>query len=333
VNSTPPTAIPTLFAPAASAALGARVAAVLGVTLAAQEEREFSGGEHKIRALDSVRGHCVYVLQSLFGDSAGSANDRLCRLLFFIGALKDAGARRVVACVPYLAYARKDRHTQARDPVTSRYVAQILEAVGTDAVIALDVHNLPAFDNAFRCESIHLEATALFVHLFAADRGVTQRAIVSPDIGGVKRARHFQERLELVLGRPLDAAFMDKRRSDDDVVSGDTLVGNVSGKGVIIIDDLISSGTTVLRALDACRRAGAARVDVVATHATFTPEAHRLFESSGPDSVTVTDSVTLAEGYLPYLNRRLHVLPIAPLFAEAIHRLETGGSLSELSGL
>jgi len=332
VNLTTRTEIPALFAPAASTALGARVASALGAALASHEEREFSGGEHKMRALESVRGRSVYVLQSLFGDSAGSANDRLCRLLFFIGALKDAGARHVTACIPYLAYARKDRRTKARDPVTSRYVAQVLEAVGTDAVIALDVHNLAAFDNAFRCESIHLEATALFVQRFAADRGITQRAVVSPDVGGIKRARHFQERLELALGHPVDAGFMDKKRSEG-VVSGDTLVGNVSGKGVILIDDLISSGTTILRALDACRRAGAARVDVVATHATFTPEARRLFESSGPDSVIVTDSVTLAEGYLPYLNRTLQVLPIAPLFAEAIRRMETGGSLSELGGL
>ena len=327
------TAMTALFAPSATAAFGARVAAVLGKPLSAHEEREFAGGEHKMRSLESVRGRSVYVIQSLCGDGAGSANDRLCRLLFFIGALKDAGALRVTACLPYLAYARKDRRTKARDPVTSRYVAQILEAVGTDRVITADVHNLAAFDNAFRCESVHLEATDIFVRRFAADRGDTDRVVVSPDIGGIKRARHFQEFLERAMSRPIGIGFMDKKRSEG-VVSGDTLVGPIRGKHVILIDDLISSGTTLLRAVDACRRAGATRIEVAATHATFTPEAHRLFGPAGPDSVIVTDSVTLHDSYLPYLNRTLEVLEIAPLFAEAIRRLELGsGSLSQLGGL
>src|SRR5208337_6901 len=137
--------------------------------------------------------------------------------------------------------------------------AQVFEAVGTDTVVTLDVHDLAAFDNAFRCESIHLEATELFIQRFSTDRSTAERMVVSPDIGGIKRARHFLERLESALGRPVDAGFMDKKRSDD-VVSGDTLVGNVAGKSVILIDDLISSGTTILRAVAACRRAGAARV-------------------------------------------------------------------------
>jgi ribose-phosphate pyrophosphokinase len=327
------TATTALFAPSATAALGARVAAVLGTSLSAHEEREFAGGEHKMRSLESVRRRSVYVIQSLWGDAAGSANDRLCRLLFFIGALKDAGALRVTACLPYLAYARKDRRTKARDPVTSRYVAQILEAVGADRVVTADVHNLAAFDNAFRCESVHLEATDIFVRRFAADRDETDRIVVSPDIGGIKRARHFQEFLERAMSRAVGIGFMDKKRSEG-VVSGDTLVGAVKGKHVILIDDLISSGTTILRAVDACRRAGATRIDVAATHATFTPEAHRLFGPSGPDSVIVTDSVALHGSYSPYLNRRLEVLEIAPLFAAAIRRLELGGgSLSQLGGL
>jgi ribose-phosphate pyrophosphokinase len=326
-------AMTALFAPSATAAFGARVAAALGKPLSAHEEREFAGGEHKMRSLESVRGRSVYVIQSLCGDAAGSANDRLCRLLFFVGALKDAGALRVTACLPYLAYARKDRRTKARDPVTSRYVAQIFEAVGTDRVITAEVHNLAAFDNAFRCESVHLEATDIFVRRFAADRGDIDRVVVSPDIGGIKRARHFQEFLERAMSRPIGVGFMDKKRSAG-VVSGDTLVGPIQGKHVILIDDLISSGTTILRAVDACRRAGATRVEVAATHATFTPEAHRLFGPAGPDSVIVTDSVTLHDSYLPYLNRTLEVLEIAPLFAEAIRRLELGsGSLSQLGGL
>ena len=312
-----------LFAPEASRKFGAEVAAALGATLTAHEEREFDGGEHKMRPLENVRGKSAYVIHSLCGDALGSANDRLCRVLFFIGALRDAGAACVTACLPYLAYARKDRRTQQYDPVTTRYVAQLFEAVGAHRVVALDVHNPAAFDNAFRCETVHLEAAELFVRHFAALSNDAQHVIVSPDIGGVKRARRFQDLLELSLGRGMSAAFMDKKRSRG-VVSGETLVGDVAGRHVVIVDDLISSGTTVLRTVEACRRAGAERIDVAATHAVFSRGAARLFQSGGPDSVVVTDSVSLADDYAQYLHSSLTVLNAAPLFAQAIRELDRG---------
>ena len=319
-----------LFAPAASAEFGARVASCLDVPLLAPEEREFDAGEHKMRPLEPVRGKSVYVVQSLHGDTAGSANDRLCRMLFFVGALKDAGARRVTLCLPYLAYARKDQRTKARDPITTRYVAQLIEAVGADRVLILEAHNRAAIDNAFRIESLHLEATADFVAHFAGADSVDP-VVVSPDIGGIKRVRHFKESLEAATARPAGIAFMDKKRSGG-VLSGDTLVGEVQGNHVILIDDLISSGGTIARAVGACRAAGARRVDVAVTHAAFTPAAHALFEPGGPDSILVTDSVPLDRGFCGYLSRSLRVVSAAPLFAEAIRRLELGGSLSELAG-
>src|SRR5512135_3205205 len=137
-----------LFALNASRAFGERVAQRLGMPLSPHEERDFEDGEHKARPLASVRGADVFVIQSLYGEPGQGVNDKLCRLLFFIGALRDASAGRVTAVVPYLCYARKDRKTQARDPVTTRYVAALFEAVGTDRVLTLDVHNLAAFQNA-----------------------------------------------------------------------------------------------------------------------------------------------------------------------------------------
>src|SRR5690606_10643526 len=119
-----------VFAPQSSASLASAIAQELGVALATSEEREFDGGEHKMRPLRDVRGCDVYVVHSLFGEVDASANDKLCRLLFFIGALRDAGAARVTACIPYLCYARKDRRTQPHDPVTTRYVAAMFEAAG-----------------------------------------------------------------------------------------------------------------------------------------------------------------------------------------------------------
>jgi len=332
LTTPPPNDSIAVFAPTATAVLGAKVAAALDISLSAHEEQEFTGREYRTRPLHSVRDRSVYVVQSLFGDSLGSANDRLCQMLFLIGALKDAGAARVTACLPYLAYARQDRRTEARDPITVRYIAQLFESMGAARVVALDVHNLAAFDNAFRCNSMHLEATALFVRHFAAQSASQEFAVLSPDIGGVKRARHFQQRLEETLGRSVNFALMDKQRSRG-VVSGALFAGDVAGRCVIILDDLISSGTTAARAIGACRRAGAARVELAATHASFAAEARRLFDQDPPDKLLVTDSVDLGEDFRPYLQGPLEVLSVAPLFAEAIRRLENGGSLSQLGGL
>ena len=152
-----------LFCLAASAELGAGLSVALGEPLAAHEEREFEDGEHKARPLDAVNGADVYVVQSLHGGPQQSANDKLCRLLFFIGAIKDAGAARVTAVTPYLCYARKDRRTKPNDPVTTRYIAGMFESVGTDCVVTLEVHNPVAFENAFRCRTVALTGTPLFV--------------------------------------------------------------------------------------------------------------------------------------------------------------------------
>ena len=154
---------PCLFALHATAKLGAAVAAALDRPLAAHEEREFEDGEHKIRPLETVRGANVFVLQSFHGEAEQSANDKLCKLLFFIAALKDGGAARVTVLSPYLCYARKDRRTKPGDPVTTRYLASLFEAVGTDAIVTLDVHNPAAFENAFRCPTTALAAAPLFI--------------------------------------------------------------------------------------------------------------------------------------------------------------------------
>ena len=174
-----------LFALAASRAFGEAVSASLAIPLSAHEEREFEDGEHKARPLVSVRGADVFVVHSLYGETGQSANDKLVRLLLFIGALKDSAAGRVTAVVPYLAYARKDRKTKPRDPVTTRHIACLFEAVGVDGVVTLDVHNLAAFQNAFRCRTENLEANSLFVAHFVPLVRDLEVAVVSPDAGGI----------------------------------------------------------------------------------------------------------------------------------------------------
>ena len=317
-----------LFALHATAKLGSAVAAALDRPLAAHEEREFEDGEHKARPVEAVRGAEVFVLQSLHGDTEQSANDKLCRLLFFIGALKDSGAARVTAVAPYLCYARKDRRTKPNDPVTTRYLASLFEAVGTDAIVTLDVHNRAAFENAFRCPTIALTAAPLFVEYIKAQADKAL-CVVSPDPGGTKRADIFREALEAALGRPLGKAFVDKRRSAG-VVSGDLFVGEVEGMTALIIDDLISTGGTLVRAARAARKAGAKRVLALVTHGLFMPGAEAAVTDPAIDRIAVTDSVPAFRLNAEAARAKIDTLAVAPLLAEAIRRLHGGETLSDL---
>lgn len=319
-----------LFALDATRELGAAVATSLGVGLAAHEERAFEDGEHKTRPLVSVRDRDVYVLQSLHGGPQQSPHDKLCRLLFFLGALRDAGAARLTAVVPYLAYARKDRRTKSRDPVTTRYVAELLEAVGLDRIVVLDVHNLAAFENAFRCRTEHLEARGLFAaHLapLLRGRGVT---VVSPDAGGAKRAEALRESLAAALDADVGLAFLEKKRSGG-VVSGEAVVGDLGGRSAVIVDDLISTGTTLGRAALACRAAGAERAIAAVTHGLFIGGAEQVLHDSPLETLLVTNSVPPFRLAPETVRARLTVLDVAPLLAEAIRRLHEGGSLVELA--
>lgn len=316
-----------LFALAATAELGSAIARALGQDLARHEEREFEDDEHKARPLETVQGSDVYVVQSLHSGPAASPNDKLCRLLFFIGALKDAGAARVTAVVPYLCYARKDRRTKPNDPLTTRYIASLFEAVGTDAVVTLDVHNSAAFENAFRCRTVTLTAAPLFVD-YATAINDEQLCVVSPDPGGVKRAELFREALEAALGRPVAKAFADKHRSAG-VVSGDLLVGDVAGATVLVIDDLISTGNTLLRAASAARRAGARRAIALVTHGLFMSGAAQVLADPAIERLAVTDTVPPFR-LPPSAGDKIDRLPVASLIAEAIRRLCEQRSLSDL---
>jgi ribose-phosphate pyrophosphokinase len=318
-----------LFSLGASREFGEKVGRQLGVVLSEHEERDFEDGEHKSRPLVNVRGQDVFVIHSLYGDFEQTANDKLCRLLFFLGALRDASAGRVTAVVPYLCYARKDRKTKSRDPVTTRYVARLFEAMDIDRLVTLDVHNLAAFQNAFRRPTEHLEAKKLFVEHFAPLLGDDEVVVVSPDVGGIKRAEAFREDLERTLGRPLAGAFMQKKRSGG-VVSGNAVVGDVQGRTAIILDDLISSGTTLARAAEACQTRGANRIFAAASHGVFVGKAGDVLDNPALEQIVVTDTIPPFRLEDDLIRRKLTILNAAGLFAEAIRRMHEGGSIVEL---
>ena len=318
-----------LFDLGEGAAFGRQLAGALGVALAEHEYRAFDAGEHKTRALAAVRECDVYVFDNLYGDAHFSANDKLCRLLFFAGALKDAAARRVTVVVPYLPYSRKDRKSQPRDPVTTRYVAAMFEAVGVDRVVTLDVHNPAAFQNAFRCRTEHLEARGMLARHLATLVGAGAVAVVSPDAGGMKRAQRLRDRLAAQIGRPVAMAIVEKSRALG-VVSGDALAGDVRGATAIIVDDMIATGGTIARAARACRREGAARVLAVATHGLFADGANEALAEPAIDAIVVCDAVSRIDALHGAVRARTTVLPTAPLLAEAIRRIHEGGSLVAL---
>jgi ribose-phosphate pyrophosphokinase len=318
-----------LFALDASRAFGERVAARLGTGLAPHEERSFDGGEHKCRALAEVGGRDVYVIQALHGEPQQSANDKLVRLLFFIGALRDAGAARVTAVTPYLAYARKDRRTKPRDPVSIRYLAQLFESVGTDRIVTVEVHNVSAFENAFHtCRTEHVPVAGLLSDHFAARLGDRRVAVVSPDTGGDKRAELFRHELEKRLGRAVGKAIMDKHRSMG-VVSGSLFAGDVEGRLAIVVDDLISSGTTLVRAAQACRNAGASGVVAAAPHGLFTDGARALFGGEGPDEIVVADTIPLPP-LASAARGKIRVVEVSGLVGDVIGRLHRGEVVSDI---
>ena len=311
-----------LFALNTSSNLGSRIAAKLGCALSPHEERDFACGEHKSRPLVDVWGEDVYAVSSLHGDESYSVNDKICRLLFFIGALKDAGARQVTALIPYFAYSRKDRRTKANDPVTTRYLAAALESVGVDRVVTMDVHNVAAFENSFGCPSVNLTTVDLFAEYFHRTSDMEVDTIVSPDLGGLKSTRLFCDAYtKLAAQTAINLAVMDKKRSEG-IVTGMGLIGHV-GERVLIFDDMIGSGSTMCRAASACREAGALSVKVGATHGLFENSASKFFAHPGIDEIVVTDSVALeALGLSEQCLERIVILESAELLAACIQDMQ-----------
>jgi ribose-phosphate pyrophosphokinase len=322
---------PLLFAPSESHALAAAAAEAANLELASLEERQYDGGEFKLRPLQSVRDRTVFALQSLSGTAGAPIERRLIRLLFLLQGLRDAGANRTIAVIPYLAFARKDRRTKPRDPVYTRYVAQLLEVAGADRVIAVYVHNASAFDNSFRVPTVHLSALPMLAAHFIRQTAAGKLAVASPDIGGIKRAQLFRELLERTLSQEVELVFIEKSRSGGVVKSG-AVVGNVVGRTTIVVDDLCATGTTLVRAAASLRAAGASSIHVAVTHTPLEAGLAELASANDIAEVVVTDSVGYAaHSKVPAQHSgKISVLPIGPLLGHAMARMAQGEPLTAL---
>jgi ribose-phosphate pyrophosphokinase len=321
-----------LFAPSESADFGRAVAAALDTELDAHHERTFADGEHELRSEVNVRGRDVFVVQSLYAEPGMSVNDKLCRLLFFLGSLRDAAAERVTAVVPYLCYQRKDRKSKPRDAVTTRYLGSLFTSIGVDRVLSMDVHNLAVFQNSFHTVAEHLEARPLFVQQIAEHLRDDEVVVVSPDEGGVKRASRFAGGVGATLGREVPTAFVEKMRDKtEERVEGGRLVGPADGRVAVIVDDLVSTAGTLAQAAAACVDGGARKVVAVATHGLFAGEAPERIAGSPLDALFVTNTVAPFRLEGTAAADRLEVCDAAPRFAAAVHAIHTEASVSALN--
>lgn len=301
--------------------LASAIAEHLAYRIEPHEERVFPDGERKLRPLLDPRGDDVYVIHSLHGDLDDSPSDKLFRLLMFCATLREHGARHVTAVLPYLAYARKDRLTKPFDPLSLRYVAQMIEAAGIWQVIVVEAHNVAAFQNAFRCITRHIDGHHIFCDRYRRHAPDSPLVVISPDPGGVKRVQLLREALQEGLGHAVGFGMIDKRRSAGVLSGTDRVAGDVDGATALIFDDLIAGGETMRRATKALSEAGAKKIIACATHGLFVAPAPTALLDEHLSEVVVSNTVPTFRipGNSPLLEK-LHIESCAPLLAEVIRQ-------------
>ncbi len=301
----------------------------LDVGLSKHVEKYFSDREPYIRAEENVRGCDVYVVQSLYSDADESVNDKFIKLLYFIGSLKDASAERVTAVVPYLAFQRQDRKTESRAGITTKYMPMMLESVGLDRILSMDVHNLSAFQTGFRIPTDHLEAKNLTVDYVSKQiKDCTEDiSVLSPDSGGTGRAERFRKALATKLNRKVGLVHLDKIR-EGSIVHGTTISDDVKGKLVIAVDDMIASGSTLAKCEETVNKAGGTLWAACATHGLMVGEVNSFL--SKLNRVIISDTIIQTK-LSDEIKEKTIVLSTTKLFARAIRRIhEDGGSISDL---
>ena len=295
--------------------LAEEIARDLRIPLADAEVSRFSDGEVFVQINENVRGADVFVIQP----TCPPVNDNLMELLVMIDALKRASARRITAVLPYYGYARQDRKAQPRVPITAKLVADLLTAAGTHRLLALDLH-AGQIQGFFDIPVDHLFAAPVMID-YLGKKDLTDPVVVAPDAGGVERARAMAKRIRAGL------AIIDKRREGTNVSVFMHLIGEVKGKDVVVIDDMIDTGGTLIQAVDALKREGARRILACGVHPVLSGPAIARIEGSALEEVIVTNSIPVGP---EKRNKKITVLTVAPLLAEAIRRIHAEESVSGL---
>ncbi len=304
-----------LFTGNANRLLAQEIADYLQIPLGEAEVGHFADKEVFVQINENVRGADVFVIQP----TCPPVNDNLMELLVMIDAFKRASAQRITAVLPYYGYARQDRKVQPRVPITAKLVADLLAAAGTHRVLALDLH-AGQIQGFFNIPVDHLFAAPVIID-YLAGRTLADFVVVSPDAGGVERARAIAKRLRAGL------AIIDKRREEPNISVFMHLIGDVKGKDVVVIDDMIDTAGTLIQAVDALKREGAQRMIACGVHPVLSGPAVARLEGSALEEVVVTNSIPVPpEKQSP----KLTVLSVAPLLGEAIRRIHSETSVSTL---
>ncbi len=305
-----------IFSGNANPYLAREVAEHLGMSLAKATVTHFSDGEISVEIHESVRGVDVFAVQP----TCTPGNENLMELLIMMDAFRRASAGRINAVIPYFGYGRQDRKTRARDPITAKLVSNLIVEAGADRVVAVDLH-ATQIQGFFDIPVDHLPGVATLAEHFKAKKLGDKAVVVSPDVGGVTRARDLAARL----GAPL--AIVDKRRPAPNVSEVMNVIGDVDGKSVILIDDIIDTAGTVCTAAEVMMQKGANEVFVCCTHPVFSGPALERMARAPFREIVVTNTIpVLGEKSLPNLT----VLSIAPLIGEALLRIHEDLSVSKL---
>ncbi len=307
-----------IFACNSNRTLAEDIAKKLDMTLGSAQVEQFSDGEISVKINETIRGADVYIIQS----TSAPVNDNLMELLIMIDAMKRASAARITAVMPYYGYARQDRKARARDPISAKLVANILTSAGANRVLTMDLHcaqiqgffDIPV-DNLIGSPLL----TTYYINKYGDD--LQNFVAVSPDLGSVGRTRKFAENLNIPI------AIIDKRRPKANVSEIMNIIGDVKGKKVVLVDDMIDTAGTIANAANALKERGAIEVDACCTHAVLSGPAIKRIQDSAINELLVLDTIALPE---EKKMEKIVVVTVADIFANAIRCIHEGRSISKL---
>lgn len=289
----------------------------MNLKLGDMEIRRFADGEVFVQVGESVRNKDVYVIQPT---GRPSSNENWMELYCIIDALKRASAKRITAVIPYYGYSRQDRKNEPRVPITAKLVANLLTESGVGRVLSLDLH-AAQIQGFFDIPVDHMQSKNIFLEKIRKDLDISNSIIVSPDIGGIGRARLIAKALKL------DIAIIDKRRDRANECEVMNIIGDVKGKDAIIIDDIIDTGGTLIKSINALKQSGMRRIFVFITHAVCSGDVYERINASEIEKLYITDSLKVIN---ERLGNKIEVISVAPAIADAIRHIHTEMSISVL---
>jgi ribose-phosphate pyrophosphokinase len=302
-----------LFSGNANKALAQEIAGYLGLRLGEALVGRFRDGEIRVSISENVRGMDAFVIQP-----TAPPAENLLELLIMIDALRRASARRITAVIPYFGYARQDRKDRPRVAITAKLVANLLTVAGADRVLTMDLH-APQIQGFFDIPLDHIYSAPVLLRYFDEHAG-SDLVVMAPDIGSIKMGRAFAKRLGASLG------FVDKRRPTPDAIEVMNVVGEVEGKHVVMIDDIISTGSSMIEAAAAVKKMGASKITAGATHALFAEGAVESLDASAIEEIVITNTLMNAD----LASSKIKTLSVAELLGEAIDRIHGEKSVSSL---